>query len=186
MNKLKENILKWYYSLAAKEKLILSISILVILIIFYLIFIKDNYRENEINYKNLTSKEIIETSEITYDRNILASLDEVLVKIFKVKNSKLIIKNKTINMNKLYQEAISNNYKKCISKSKFKNKLSDICENTLNKPNDELNFLKSNIKCVYFSAKYDMYLIEINLINDVSSYIGIRVKDNTYTIVYIE
>lgn len=185
MEKLRKNIIGWYSSLTSQQKLKISIIGLVILISFYLIFIRNSYRQDEINYKNISNDSIIQSSYMVYDRNIILTLDEIIEKILKVETNEYRIKDKQISINTLYKDAVSYNYKKNITKKQFKNKMNLVYEKVLN--NENYNAYKNYIQEVYFSEQYDMYLIRLNTCDDSEIYIGIKIIDDYfYNIVYFQ
>ena len=188
MNKIKNFILNWYYSLNSREKLILAVVMLFLLILFYFVFIRNSYRENEINYNELNSQEIIDNSNVVYNRERILSLDEIIVKIFKINQSRLNINDKIVSIKELYNNSVTNNYKKEISYKKFKQKIELIQQDVYGDLNNiEVDYFNTIIDKVYYSDKYDMFLVKLKTINEKDRYIGLRIiNEYNYNIVYID
>ncbi len=184
MEKLQNKLIKFFESLSTKNRLLFIIGILIVLVLFYMIFINGNYRGSDINYRKANIETIINTSSYIYDRDQIMALDEVIDKILKIKNETWAIDTKFVTLNNLYSQTLTDNYKNFLSKSKFKKKMNEIYSNVLD--SNGYNKDKNYTKQVYYSAEYNTYLVELNTLTDIKSYIGIRLVNNTYVISYLE
>jgi len=180
MNKIKKSIMDLYNSLSSKQKLVVLIVFVSIMALIYFNFIKNDYKGDDIDYRKISIESLIESSEVVYDRDLIMSIDKCVNNILKVNNESLIMNNRKVKVRNLYDELVSNNYKKSLSYSKFKNKMNQFYQNVLN---DE-GYIdgKNYIDTVLYSSKNNMYLIKLGEI----SYIGIIINDFSYTIGYIE
>lgn len=187
MNKIKKYLMDYYNSLDKKQKMILVIILVLILSIVYFAFIKNNYREGEIDYNNVDIQDILESSEIIYERGKIKTLDEILNNILKIYYNSYYIDTEEVSIKDLYNNSVYTSYTNKISYSKFKNKLNSIYQNVLE--GEQVSSLDNNtyIKNVFYSYEYDMYLIELKGKNH-NPYIGIRLytTENVYKITYIE
>ena len=189
MNKIKDSLLNIYNSLNNTQKLILAIIIVVCFSLFYLLVVKNSYREDEINYNTLNFSTIIEESDIVYDRSIIKSFDEVLNNILKINYDSYYVNNKKITFKKVYENMIYNSYTKELSYGNFKKKIKALYNNVLGESN--INILDNNnfINKVYYSSELDMYIISVSHINDdANSFIGLKVfkDENIFKIAYLQ
>lgn len=183
MGKLKDKIINFYSSLNIRSKLFFVISIVGVMAILYYLFVNNSYRSNEIDYKNLSSEEIISDSEIVENRIIISEINKILNKFSDIKFDRLYINEKKVTIKELYNVAVTNNYKKSISYKEFSEKFNEIFNNLYQ--TDALN--EEIIDLVYYSAKYDMYLIKFN-IKEKDVYIGLKLylSSNKYSIMFIQ
>lgn len=190
MNKIRESINEFINSINSKDKLKYSVIIIIFASIIYFLIVNNSYRQGEINYKNLNSQAIIESSEILYERSTLMTIDEICTNLFKIKFNSFVIDGKQVKLKDVYKINITSNYKKKISSGKFVKKMNTIYDNVFNEGEDisSLNY-KNIMDVVYYSAQYDMYLVKIST-NDknIQNYIGIRLYNNNtqFSIIYVE
>lgn len=185
MSKVIKKIVDFYNSLTSSQKLFVIIGFAVLLMLFYLIFISNNYRSSDINYKNLTIDTILEQSSIVYDRDDCLIMDGIINNILKINNSAWYVDNKPVTLKKLYNSAVIQTYKKKMSRGKFIDTMSGIYTNVLG---DEGLYDSSStyIDTLYYSSKYDMYLVKLKSVNDSENYIGIRIVNNNYYITFVK
>ena len=186
MDRLIQKVTKFVDSLTSKGKLIFVLSIFLFLVLFYSIFIANNDRSSNINYKNLNVEKLISNSTLVYDREKLYSLQEITNKILKISDESWILDEKPVTIKKLYSVAVMPGYKKKISFRSFKNKLDNIFEETLGK---EKKFDAENnyIDTVYYNAEYNMYVVKFSTQNqEDNAYLGIIMDDGKYLITYVE
>ena len=185
MSELKGKLFEYFSSLSTAKKLIWVIGILILLVIFYLFFIKNNYRGSDINYNDINAQKIIEYSSEVYDRDELLSVNLVIENILKIYENKWVLNNKPITLKNLYDNATTENYKKSISRSKFEKKIEEIYSKIFD-VNEKYNSSKNYIEKVYHSDTYDMYLIKLKSFNNSEAYIGIKIDGESYLIKYAE
>ena len=181
MKNIKQRILDFYNSLSKKNKMVIVAFIVLFLAIIYYLFVKNNYRAEEINYKKMDINNVISKSTIIYNRTTLLELQDILEKIFDVQCGRMTVNNKVITLKQLYDNAIPYNYSKALSYNKFKKKINDISTKIT------LDF-ENIINIVYYYGDYDMYLVKLNTNNLEDVYIGIKIFQSTsnYSIIYIE
>ena len=189
MNKIKEKIARFYNSLTIKQKLIYATVLVVIATIIYLIFVNNSYRNTDINYNKIDTAKIIESSNVLYDRATIASLDDILKNLLRIKFKNYYIENEEVTLKKVYSNLVTTNYKKKMSYGKFKKTMENLYTNII--ANDDINLMlsKEYIKKVYYSNEYDIYLLELkSQQNEVKNYIGIRLlnNDTEFAITYLE
>lgn len=184
MNNLQKKIIVFFESLSNRNRLILLIALLTLLVFFYVVFIDGNYRGNDINYRKNDLNSIVSNSTVIYDRDKILALDEIVDNILKIKSESWTIDTSFISLDKLYSKTLTDNYKSNLSKGKFKKKMNAIYSNVLGEEN--YNEKNNYIKLVYYSPEYDTYLIELKSLTETKSYIGIRVINNKYVITYVE
>ena len=185
MAELKQKLARYFKNLNTKQKLLWVSALLIILVCFYLIFIKNNYRESEINYNDVNAQKIIEYSSEVYNREELLSINDIVSNILKIYDETWILDNKAVTLKTLYSEATTKNYQKGTSKRKFVEKMNNIYSKVFSEE-DKFNSNKNYIDKVYYSDTYDMYLIKLLSINDSEAYIGIKIDDGSYLIKYAE
>ncbi len=185
MSKYINNIREHFNSLTSTQRLWAVIIIVAILMCFYFIFINNNYRGADINYKTITTQSIIEKSVIVYDRNELLTLNDIVINILKINNNSWYVKNDFVKIKDLYSSAVTTTYKRKLSKSKFTNNLKILYNNVLGESNS-VDSNKNYIDKVYYNAEDDMYLIKFLTINDQENYLGIRISNKNYMITYLE
>lgn len=180
MNKIKKMITDLYNSLNSKEKLILVIILIIIMSFIYFTFIKNSYKKNDIDYRKISIESMKDSAEVVYDRNLIMGIDECINNILKVNDGAFKLNNKTVTIKNIYDEVVSDNYKKSVSYNKFKKKIENVYKNVLG--NEGYIDGKKYIKNVLYSSNNNIYLVEIG--DD--SYIGIVIDDFSYTIGYVE
>lgn len=185
MSNIIKKIRDYFNSLTSQQKLFVIIGLVVLLMLFYFLFINGNIRSEDINYKKLSIDTILEQSSIVYDRDDCLIVDGIVNNILRINNKAWYVGNKPVTLKKLYSNAIIPTYKRTISKSKFTDKMSNIYTNVLGQEGNMDNS-KTYIDTLYYSAKYDMYLVKFKTVNDSNNYIGIRIVNNNYYITYVE
>lgn len=180
MEKLKKSIIKFYNSLTSKGKLTLWSVLVIILALLYALVIRNGYKDNEINYNKVNIETLLSDSEVTYNRDIIMSLEGILNSIMKVSDGTLRINDNNISYRDLYNSVVSENYKKKISYSKFKKSMDKVLTDAYDGGSYDSN--KTYITEVLYAHGYNMYLIKLGD----NSYIGIIMNPSSYNIGYIE
>lgn len=163
---------------------ILIFSIILVLLILANNFVKNiNVSSVKLNYKNLTAEQIIENSQVSYDREVYWRLNTILRNVLSAENKD---NNYTSNIDlsyykyssDQYYKYLTNEYKKNISKVEFKNKLKKVIHKT--------SYLDLPIEKVYKYDNSDFYLVKLK--SQEAAYVGIKLMSdsNTYYIFYLE
>lgn len=181
INKIKEYI----NSLTSTQRLWTMIIIVAILMCFYFIFINNNYRGADINYKATTAESIIEKSTLVYDRDELLMLDGIIDNILKIKNNTWYVKNNFVKIKDLYSSAVTTTYKRKLSKGKFSSNLELLYSNVLGDSGVYDNN-KNYMEKVYYDAEDNMYLIKFITINGEDNYLGVRINNSNFMITYLK
>ncbi len=164
---------------------ILIFSIILILLIIANNFVKNiNVSNTKLNYKNLTAEQIIENSQVSYDREVYWRLNAILRNVLSAgdKGNHDYDANIDLSYYKYssdqYYKYLTNEYKKNISKIEFKNKLNKVIQKAM--------YLDLPIEKVYKYDNSDFYLVKLK--SNEASYVGIKLMSdsNTYYIFYLE
>ena len=171
-----------------KQRLVLIITILLLLIIIFGI-LKSVTKESEgIDYKNTNINDLIIESSSNNDRDVYWNLNKIVYDFINTYHSEYT---KGVKNVEYYYNALDPNYKKYIRKKKY----TEISNNLINKviggkKDQSLSVPEPLIKTVYKMDNYDnAYICELSTQNENdNAYIGIILdtKNKKYNIFYID
>lgn len=170
-----------------KENILVFSVFLILLVIANILIQNIGTNSNELNYKSISAKSIIKDSNVVYDREIYWRLDAVLKNVLSAdynENNQNVVQNGDgvygyykYSADKYYN-FLTSRYKKSISKSEFKKKLSSVIS--------KADSLSRPIEKIYQYNNSTYYLVKIK--SDENIYIGIDLLSdvNGYYIFYVE
>ncbi len=180
-------------NITSQEKLILAVTFLALIIMATTILnLVLNYGKN-IDYRNQTVEELYEEATLVNDREIYWPLNNIISAFINSYQAELT---NTANSQNGYSRedfysVLADSYKKNLSKKKYMEKSKEMCDkfvinNMVVKQDD---YIKEIRKLDFEKYSSNMYVVSLKtVLQDSSSYIGIRLMPNTksYCIFYLE
>lgn len=171
-----------------KQRLILIITILLLLIVIFGI-LKSVTKKNEgIDYKNTNIDDLIIESTSNNDRDVYWNLNEIVYKFINTYQSKFTKEVKDV---EYYYNALDPNYRKYLGKGKYLDKANTLITKVIGEEKDVFTLIPEPlITSVYKMDNYDnAYICQLSTQNESdNAYIGIILDTEIkkYNIFYID
>ena len=172
-------------TISSKQKLILAICFLLIIIVLLWIS-KQIFNKKEFDYKNMNHMDFIDEGTINNNREVYWSLNEIISNI--LNSYKNIGKKEGIKAEDYY-DVLSEDYKHYLGKGKYKKLINEFLQKFVVK-NSYTTTIKTSriIENVYY-LNNNRYICELSTASEENkAYIGITLNtsNKTYNIFYIE
>ncbi len=182
------------------EKIALGIVCIILLSIGTALLSSTTKKDNNVNYKEFSLDEILNSSEEIKAREEYWTLNDIIYSFLSSYNLEISSTGLVNNSNNTktytresYYKVLSSDYRKYLKKSKYMELSKNMMEKFVQYSNNKIYIKDSDIiSNIYLLNEYeygnDMYICKLNTVKiDTTSYIGIQLlENNTYTIFYIE
>lgn len=193
MNKLIDNVAKFFNSLTKVQQLITSVIVLLLLILLVNLLSNFNVEKGIINYREVTSvTSLIENKEVVSNREIYYDCEVIVKNLLNTYLNNYYIDNEKVTTRQYYDYALEESYKVRFSNLSFKKKVNNFANKVLanNKAGELENILGRKVinKVYEYSYEESMYIVELNTLTQENAYLGIRFDYATsrFYIFYIE
>ncbi len=182
-----------------QEKIALGIVCIILLSIGTAFLSSTAKKDSNVNYKEFSLDEILNSSEEIKAREEYWILNNIIYSFLssynlEISSTGLVNSNNTKTYTReSYYKVLSSDYRKYLKKSKYMEISKNMMEKFVQYSNNKIYVKDSNlISNIYLIDEYkygkNMYICKLNTVKiDTTSYIGIQLlENNTYTIFYIE
>lgn len=171
-----------------KQRLILIITILILLIVIFGILKSVTKKSEGIDYKSTSTDDLMMRSSSNNDRDVYWNLNKIVYDFINTYQSKFTKEIKDVGY---YYDALDPNYRKYLGKRKYMDKANNLITKVIGEEKDVFSLIpKPLIVSVYKMYEYDnAYICELSTQNENDkAYIGIilNTEKKKYNIFYID
>lgn len=171
-----------------KQRLILIITILLLLIVIFGILKSVTKKSEGIDYKNINTDDLIIESSLNNDRDVYWNLNKIVYEFINTYQSKFTKEVKEVGY---YYNALDPNYRKYLGKGKYMDKANNLITKVVGEEKNVFSLIPEPlVTSVYKMDNYDSaYICELSTQNKSNdAYIGIILdtEKKKYNIFYID
>lgn len=173
--------------MSAKKRLIIAIIFFIVIFILNLIF--NNSNNSDVNFRKLTSEQIIEDSFISTDRNIYWNMDNIIYTFCFTRAHSTNLGDERLSTEDFCNDAMLKEYKKTMSDKKMVEISNKIIDDVTLQENGEYSIPNQLIETVYNYEKIESaYLVKLKTLNNSNHYVGILIdeENSRFYIFYLE